>query len=101
MRPEYYFFSKNHFSLGIIILGIIQITYSQEELEIIRSHIAQCSATTTSIGANLSSCLFCVQNYKKECKTLCASLAEDQDICDRICWRYAKYGTFSCKNNHG
>ncbi|CAI2734802.1 unnamed protein product [Schistosoma spindalis] len=101
MRPKYYFFSKNHLFFAIIILGVIQIAYSQKDLEIFRFQIAQCSTMATSLSANLSYCLFCVQNYKEECNNLCASREEDQEICSRICWRFAKYGTFSCKNNVG
>ncbi|TNN19039.1 hypothetical protein EWB00_009462 [Schistosoma japonicum] len=99
MRPENYIFFKNHLILGISILGIIQTTYSQESLEDFRFRIAECPTATMSVGENLNFCLSCVQNSKEECNNVCASISEDQNVCSRMCWRFAKYGTFSCKSN--
>nr|CAH8871302.1 unnamed protein product [Trichobilharzia regenti] len=101
MRPGYYFISEILLTFGIIFLGVTQVIGDENSLEVFRSHINDCYTNSAALGESLISCLQCVQNSKDECNRVCLSTEEDESECTRNCWRYAKYGTFSCRTNLG
>ncbi|CAH8620189.1 unnamed protein product [Heterobilharzia americana] len=100
MRSVRYFISEK-LIFGVILLGSMKATYSENLLEPFRVRIEECSTETIAVGENLAYCLSCVQNVKEDCNKFCTSLIQSQDTCSRSCWGFAKYGTFSCKSNVG